>query len=91
MLKDHRASRLKKILQDRYLVKVLAHQRISFVIFYITFKTRMSFKEYLKRGAHLLAPGPAGVEDRLVRKIMLVLDGISVGGQSTREGEGSPL
>ena len=88
MLIVHGASRKKKILQDRYLVKLLAHQRISFVICYITFKTRISFKEHLKRGAHLLAPG---VEGRFVRKIMLVLDGISVGGQSTREKEGSPL
>ena len=57
----------------------------------ITFKTRISFKEHMKRGAHLLAPGPAGVEGRFVREIMLLLDGISVGGQSTREREGSPL
>ena len=45
----------------------------------------------MNRGAHLLATGPAGVEDRFVRKIMLLLAGISVGGQSTREREGSPL
>ena len=38
----------------------------------------------MKRGAHLLAPGLASVEGRFVREIML-LDGISVGGQSTRE------
>ena len=81
----------KKILQDRYLVKLFAHPRISFVICYITFKTRISFREHFKRGAHLLAPGPADVKGRFVRKIMLVLDGISVGGQSTREREGSPL
>ena len=43
------------------------------------------------RGAHLLAPGAAGVKDRFVRKIMLMLDGISVGGQSTKEREGLPL
>ena len=64
---------------------------ISFVICYITFKTRISFKEHIKRDAHLLAPGPAGVEGRFVMEIMLLLDGISVGGQSTREREGSPL
>ena len=39
----------------------------------------------------MLAPRPAGVEGRFVREIMLLLDGISVGGQSTREREGSPL
>ena len=81
----------KKIPQDRYLVKLLPHQMISFVICYITFKTRISFKEHLKRAAYLLAPGPAGVEGRFVRKIMLVMDGISVGGQIRREREGSPL
>ena len=42
-------------------------------------------------GAHLLAPRPAGVEVKFVREIMLLMDGISVGGQSTREREGSPL
>ena len=64
---------------------------ISFVICYIPFKTRISFNEHMKRGAHLLALGPAGVEGRFVREIMLLLDGISKGGQSTREREGSPL
>ena len=48
-------------------------------------------KEHMKRGAHILAPGPAGVEGRFVKGIMLLLDGISVGGQSIREREGSPL
>ena len=38
---------------------------------------------------HLLAPGPAGVEGRFVREILLSLDGISVGGQSTIDREGS--
>ena len=42
-------------------------------------------------GAHLLATGPAGVEGRFVRDIMLLLDGINVGGQSTRERKDSPL
>ena len=45
----------------------------------------------MNRAAHLLATGPAGVKGRFVREIMLLLDGISVGGQSTREREGSPL
>ena len=69
----------------------MACRRTSFAICYITFKTRISFKEHMKRGAHLLAPGPAGVEGRFVREIMLLLDGISVGGQSTRERGGSFL
>ena len=43
-------------------------------------KTRISFKEHMKRGAHLLAPGPAAVKGRVVREIMLLLDEISVGG-----------
>ena len=47
--------------------------------------------EHMNRGAHLLATGPASVEGRFVREIMLLLDGISVGGQSTREREASPL
>ena len=45
----------------------------------------------MKRGAHLLAPGPAAVEGGLVREFMLLLDGIRVGGQSAREREGSSL
>ena len=39
----------------------------------------------MKRGTHLLAPRPAGAEGRFVREIMLLLNGISVGGQSMRE------
>ena len=81
------ASSPSEILQDRY----LACRRISFGICYITLKTSIRFKEHMKRGAHLLAPGPAGVEDRFVRELMLLLEGISVGGQSTREREGSPM
>ena len=45
----------------------------------------------MKRGAHMLAPGSEGVKGRFVREIILLLDGISVAGQSTREREGSPL
>jgi hypothetical protein len=47
----------------------------------------LSSRHYLQ----LLATGHAGVEGRFVREIMLSLDGISVGGQSTRERKGSPL
>ena len=45
----------------------------------------------MKKGAHHLAPGPAGVDGRFVREIMLLLNGMSLGGQSTGEREGSPL
>ena len=67
-----------KILQERYLAKLMACRRIS-------------FKEHMKKGAHLLEPGPASVEGGFVREFMMFLDGISVDGQSTREREGSPL
>ena len=39
-----------KILQDIYLAKLMARRRISFAVCYITFKTRFSFKEYVKSG-----------------------------------------
>ena len=39
----------------------------------------------------MLAPGPVGFEGRFVREIMLLLDGIRVRGQITRERKGSPL
>ena len=71
--------------------EVISNQTISFVICYIIFKTRINFREHMNRGAHLLATGPAGFEGRFVREIMLLLEGISVEGQSTREREGSPL
>ena len=58
---------------------------------YITFKTRISFKEHMEMGAHLLAPGPAGVEGGFVREFIFCLDGICMGGPSTKEREGSPL
>ena len=45
----------------------------------------------MQRDAPLLAPGPADVEGRFVMEIILLLDGIPVGGQSTREREGSYL
>ena len=41
---------------------------------YITFKTRFSFKEHMKNGAHLLATGPAGVEGIFLREFMKLLD-----------------
>ena len=91
MLVVHGASRPSKILQVRYLAKLMARRRISFVICYIAFKTRISFKKHMKRGAYLLAPGPSGVKGRFVREIILLVDGIPVGGQRTRERKGSPL
>ena len=45
----------------------------------------------MKRGAHMLAPGLAIVMGRFVRELMLLLDGISVGGQSTSKIVGSFL
>ena len=69
----------------------MARRRISFVICYIAFKTRISFKKHMKRGAHLLAPRPAGIEGRFVREIMLLQDGISVEGQGTRERGFTPV
>ena len=83
MLVVHGASRPSKILQDRYLAKLMASSRISFVICYIAFKTRIVFKKHMKRGAHLLAPGPEDVKGGFVRDFMLLLDGISVVGQNT--------
>ena len=41
----------------------------------------------MKRGANLLAPGPAGVKGRFVKEIMLLLDGISVGGGTKHKRE----
>ena len=83
MLVVHGACHPSKILQDRYLAKLMARRRISFVICYIAFKTRISFKKHMKRGAHLLAPGPEDIKGGFVREFMLLLDGISVVGQST--------
>ena len=77
-------SRPSKILQDRYLAELVARKRISFVICYIAFKTSISFKKHMKRGAHLLAPGPGDVEG-VGTEMVLLLDGISVGGQSIQE------
>ena len=44
-------------------------------ICYITFKTRISFKKHMKRGAHLLTPGHEDVKGRFVRDFMYLLDG----------------
>ena len=58
----HGAGHPSKILQGRYLAKLMAGRWISCTICYITLKTRFSLKEHMKRGAHLLATGPAGVK-----------------------------
>ena len=42
----------------------------------------------MKRGAHMLAPGPEGVKGRFVREIMLLLDGISFGGTNQKREKG---
>ena len=78
MLMVHRTSLPSKILSDRYLAKLTACRRISFTICHITFYTRISFKEDMKMGAHLLAHGPLGVKGGFVREFMLLLGGISV-------------
>ena len=57
----------------------MACRRISFVNCYIAFKTRISFKKQMKRGAHLLAPGPEDIKGGFVREFMLLLVGIIVG------------
>ena len=87
MLVVHGASLPSKTLQGSYLAKLMAPSRISFVICYIDFKTRISFKKHTKRGSHR----PEDVKGGFVREFMLLLDGISVGGQSKQEREGSPL
>ena len=42
----------------------------------------------MNRGAYLLATGSPGVEDRFVRKIMLLLDRISGGGTKHKRKRG---
>ena len=69
----------------------MARRGISFVICYISFNTRIRFKMDVKRGAHLLAPGPDNVKGEFVREFMLLLDAIRVVEQSTQERDSSPL
>ena len=45
----HGASGPPKILQDRYLPKLMARRRISFAICYIALKTRIKFKKHMNR------------------------------------------
>ena len=70
---------------------VYGARRISSIISYITFKTRISFKKHVKKGAHLIAPGSKDVKGGFVREFMLLLDGISVRGKSTQIRKGVPL
>ena len=58
---------------------MMACRKISFAIFYITFKTRFSFKEHMKSGANLLKNEPAGDKGRFFEEFMLLLDGRSGG------------
>ena len=39
----------------------------------------------MKRGAHLLAPGPENIKGGFVRKFMLLLDGINVGDEAHKK------
>ena len=52
MVVVQRASCPSKKLQDRYLAKLMARRRISFVICYIAFNTRISLKKHMKRVHH---------------------------------------
>ena len=74
ILVDHGASRPPTILQNRYPAKLMAPRRISFVMCYITFNTRISFKKHMKMDAHLLAPGHRNVEGGFVRELIFFLD-----------------
>ena len=92
MLMVHGASRPSKILPYRYLAKMMARRRISFAIFYITFKTSISVKDYMKKGAYLYlhlyiqGPGPARFDGECVREFMFLLYGISVGAKAQERG-----
>ena len=44
-----------KIMQDRYLAKLMARRRIICAICYSTFKKRFSFKEHITSSGYLLA------------------------------------
>ena len=66
MLVVNGASRPMKILPDRYLTKLMASRRISFVICYIAFKTRISFKKHMNKGAHMLSHIHENVKGRIV-------------------------
>ena len=61
MLVVHGAGHPSKILQDRYLAKLMVWRSISFANSYTTFKTRFSIKEHIISSPHLLTPGPTGV------------------------------
>ena len=60
----------------------MARRKIRFVICYIAFKTSISFKKHMKRGAHLLAPGPENVKGGFVREFMLLWMGSVLGGKA---------
>ena len=63
MLVVYGAGRPFKPLQDRFLAKLKARRSIICVTYYMTLKTRFSFKEHMKSNTRLLAPGPTGAKD----------------------------
>ena len=83
MLVVHGVGRPSKILQDRHLANLMTRRKI-------TFKARIISKKHKKRGAHMLAPGAAGVKAKFVGKFVLLLDMISVKDKK-QEIEVSPL
>ena len=84
MLVIQRALHPSEILQGRYMAQWMARESIA--ICYTIFKKMITFKEHMKRCVHLLAPGPVSVKGGIVRKYMLLLDGISaVWGNKAKE------
>ena len=61
MLVVHGPGYPSKILQDRYLAKLMGREKISFAIGYITLMIRFSFREQMDSVAYLPAPGLGGV------------------------------
>ena len=69
MVVVHGASLSKKNNASQISAEVVGTPSISFVICYIIFRTRISIKGHMNRGAHLLATGPAGVDKVLIRSV----------------------
>ncbi len=61
------------------MAKLMACRRISLVICYIAFKTRISFKKQMKRCVHLLEPRPEHIKGGVESEFMVWMDGISGG------------
>ena len=82
MVVVHGAGRPSQLLQDRYSARVRARRKITCATCYITFGTKYSFKDHMKKkhgGSQLLAPGPAGAEGGFAGEFMVVLDGRAMG------------